>query len=84
MIKIEVSNEKNGNEKKLHCGKCGREVPFEKKFISELVQTKVKNKSSYLVFVSYCCGICATRTSVTFHFSKPIDNFIKKFSLYNQ
>lgn len=72
----------NLNIKNFYCGRCGKEITVEKKYLTQLCQTKMKNKDVYLVNVSYACPCCAQVTHLELIYSKSIRPEMDEINLY--
>ena len=70
--------------KKLHCPKCGSEVPFERKYLNQLCQTKKMDKELYVVYIGYTCPVCIQVTNISFVNNKSFIKLFKKINLYGE
>lgn len=70
-------------KKGLFCSHCGQEVPFERKYLTQFCQTKIKDRECYIVFLSYGCPRCSGVTNSTRHYDVSLKETMNKIKLYN-
>jgi len=67
-----------------HCGRCGKVVPFEKKWLTHYFQGKLTNINRWVVHIGFICPYCATPTSVIVVSRKSQHAMIEKINLYGE
>ena len=68
----------------LHCGKCGKVVPFEAKYLTSLFEQKVQEIDKWHVFISYICGYCSVHTTINFLRTKSSIDVFERINLYGE
>ncbi len=67
------------------CAKCGKKVPFEKKYFTHFYQKKMKGINRWIVSFEYICPDCGTTTNIPhLDYSVNLKDKIKKFNLYGE
>ncbi len=69
----------------LFCGRCGKPVPFNKKYLTNYYQQKIKGIDRWIVSLGYICPMCGTVTIIPhLNYSKSQSDVIKKINLYGE
>ena len=82
-LKPKPAFRKNGTVAKFFCGRCGCEVPYERKYFVEFFQKEIHGANQWILNFGYICPDCANVTHWSATFSCPQEKLLRKFNLYN-